>query len=144
VAVETVTRSNFSLDKLPAPPERYDPDEDELILTGCVPHTPAVYDSDDRCEACGFVRGDRISRSRRRIGRVVCSDCCRGSLDGRVRYPGLHVDERVNEEYIREYSADLGLEPDKPKYEPGTLKGGRGSKKKTKGGRGSRKKGVAK
>jgi len=40
------------------------------------------------------------------------------------------VDERPNEEYLREYKTELGIEPDKPKYQPGELKGGRGSRKK--------------
>ena len=125
------TRDPFSLDKLPGPPERHDWDDDYLILTGCVPHTPAMYDADDgRCQTCGFVAGDRITRSRTRIGRVVCSNCCRGSGDGTVRYPGLRVDERPNEEYLREYATELGIEAEKPKYQPGELKGGRGSRKK--------------
>jgi len=116
------------LDKVAAPGIRFDPDEDFLILVGIVPHTPEIYDG-ERCQSCGYLRGDRIARSTTRRGRVVCSNCCRGSLDGLVNYPGLKVDERPNEDW-ESANADEWVEEPKPKYQPGPLKGGRGSRKK--------------
>mgnify|MGYP006921435222 CR=1 FL=1 len=119
------------LDRIPGPGIRFDPDTDHLILVGVVPHTPGIYD-EGRCETCGYLEGDRIARSKTRRGRVICSNCCRGSLDGMVSYPGLNVGERLNEDWV-------DVEPNEvvtpPKYQPGALAGGMGTKVKRRKGK---------
>jgi len=133
------------LDRIAAPAELFEPGEDYILCNGIKPHTPGNMADGQPCESCGFAVGEQVVRRRAvvdrdgsevippRVGRVICLNCGRGSLDLWARYNGLAPDSYPNEAWLLEYP-DEEQEGEKkkrrPKYQPGPLKGGRGSRKK--------------
>ena len=137
---EMLSYDPAQLDRLAAPVEVYEPGDDYLLLNGLVPHTPGNMADGKPCETCGFAVGERIVRRRAilghdgeqiappRVGRVICLNCGRGSGDGVVRYNGLREDAYPNEAWRLEYPDEAEGEKVVPKYQPGALAGGMGSK----------------
>jgi len=118
------------MERVPDASPPFDLDRDWIVIVGQGPHSPES-DLDRRkgypCPTCGFRKDERIVRRRaivqdgvmiakERRGLVVCSDCCQGSLDGYVRYPGLGVNEAPDVEWLKQYEeeeAKRGPEPTK-------------------------------
>ena len=109
------------MERIPDDSPPYDPELDWVIIFGQEPHLPGSENARNwgkPCPSCGFRTTEPIVRKRaivqdgvtianQRRGLVVCADCCRGSLDGHVEYPGLGIDAAPDEEWMKRYKAEM-------------------------------------
>ncbi len=116
------------MERVPDASPPFDLDRDWIVIVGQGPHSPES-DLDRRkgypCPTCGFRKDERIVRRRaivqdgvtitkERRGQVVCSDCCQGSLDDLVEYPGLDVDKAPDTEWMKQYAEEMSQKVAEP------------------------------
>lgn len=120
-------------DRLAKRPKRweFDPETDWIVLDGFDLQLPDNQDRVERglpCLTCGCRKDDPLVRRHevaddfgrkitgQRRGRVVCSDCCKASMDGLTCYPGLGVDAAPDQDWLKQYENDkseVAAEPTK-------------------------------